>query len=159
MLFSSIGWAKNHQGIQLTAAGKVLEAQYKKKLDKLKADILAAFPEINKNQKEAYFKAIDAESKAKAKLEAANKNKGELSKAQTLVGHAKGKWIGGADKGIAKANDRLKKASNSAQRAAAQTELEKWQNNPEGTQRHPRRGSKTTPKGLDHNPEGRGTQA
>lgn len=129
MLFSSIGWAKNHQGIQLTAAGKVLQAQYKKKLYKLKTDILAAFPEINKSQKEAYFKAIEAESKAKAKLAAANKNKGELSKAQTLVGHAKGKWIGGADRGIATAKDMLKKASNSAQRSAAQKELEKWQKN------------------------------
>ena len=48
-----------------------------------------------------------------------------------MVDHAKGKWIGGAEKGIAQAEAALKKATTEAEREAAKKELAKWQANKE----------------------------
>ena len=45
--------------------------------------------------------------------------------------HAKGKWIGGAEKGIAEAEAALKKATTDAEREAAKKDLAKWQANKE----------------------------
>jgi hypothetical protein len=45
------------------------------------------------------------------------------------VDHAKGKWIGGAEKGIAAAEAALKKATTEAEREAARKDLAKWQAN------------------------------
>ena len=45
--------------------------------------------------------------------------------------HAKGKWIGGAEKGIAQAEAALKKAATDAEREAAKKDLAKWQANKE----------------------------
>ena len=45
--------------------------------------------------------------------------------------HAKGKWIGGAEKGIAQAEAALKKATTETEREAAKKELAKWQANKE----------------------------
>ena len=54
-----------------------------------------------------------------------------MAQAKGLVAHAKGKWIGGADKGIAAAKAKLKKPSTDAERKAAEEELAKWEKNQE----------------------------
>ena len=51
----------------------------------------------------------------------------KIEGAKALVGHAKGKWLGGAEQGIAAAAAALKKATTDAEREAAQKELAKWQ--------------------------------
>ena len=116
---------------ELTEAGKALEAQYEKTLSSLKKSIIAALPKISKAQENAYQKALADEEAAKRRLMAANKKKGMVKQAQGLIGHAKGKWIGGANKGIANAQKMLKAAKNDAERQSAQKELAKWQKNKE----------------------------
>jgi hypothetical protein len=54
---------------------------------------------------------------------------GKVQTAKALVEHAKGKWIGGADKEIAKAQAALKAAVTEEQRVAATKEIAKWQAN------------------------------
>ncbi|WP_346189076.1 hypothetical protein [Rubritalea halochordaticola] len=51
------------------------------------------------------------------------------TKAAGLVEHAKGKWIGGAKKGIAQAQAQLEKAGSDEQRQTAEAELAKWRLN------------------------------
>ena len=116
---------------QLNDSGKKFEAEYLKEMQALKAAVIQSLPAINEAQKTAYTNAIKSEKDAKAKLDSAQQNLGKVKQAEGLVGHARGKWIGGADKGIAKANEMLKKAKTDAQRDAAQKELVKWQKNRE----------------------------
>lgn len=52
-------------------------------------------------------------------------------RAKALVAHAKGKWIGGAEKGIAEAKEQLKNADGAAARKAAKEALAKWEKNKE----------------------------
>ena len=47
------------------------------------------------------------------------------------MAHAKGKWIGGADKGIAAAKEQLKHATTDTERQMAENELAKWTKNRE----------------------------
>ena len=54
-----------------------------------------------------------------------------MNTGKALVEHAKGKWIGGAEKGIAQAEAALKKATTDAERDAAKKDLAKWQANKE----------------------------
>lgn len=109
--------------------GKQLEARYARQLEALKAELNEAVPSVDKARKAAYLKAHQAESAAEAKLKAAHKALGEVTTAKALVNHAKGKWIGGADKGIGKAKESLRKATTRAEREAARMELVKWQDN------------------------------
>lgn len=122
---------KGKQPVQvtLTPAGEKLKAEYTNQLNALKAQIEAAMPNINELKVTAYQKALEAEKSTKAALAAAQKNMGEIKKGQGLVGHAKGKWIGGANKGIAQTKEKLKKAKTQAERDALQKELVKWQKN------------------------------
>jgi hypothetical protein len=113
----------------LTEAGQALEARYSEQLKALKAEISKALPAVDEQKKAAYLEAREAEKAAKAARDAAHKNLGKLNTAKALVGHAKGKWIGGAERGIAKAKEMLKKATTDAEREAAQKELAKWQQN------------------------------
>jgi hypothetical protein len=115
--------------IPLSKSGKMIEANYNNQLKTLKAEITAALPKINAEKKSSYIKALNSEKSAKLKLESSKKNLGQVKAAEALVGHAKGKWIGGADKGIAKAKDKLKKAKNATDRKEAEKELAKWQKN------------------------------
>ena len=117
--------------LPLTAAGRKLETRYAGQLEALKAEISKALPAVNEKAKTAYLKARETEKAAKAGLDAAKKNRGKVATAQALVGHAKGKWIGGAEKGIAGAQAKLKAATTDAERKAAQGELAKWQKNKE----------------------------
>lgn len=113
----------------LSAAGQKLEADYAGQLASLKAEITKALPSVDQATQAAYLAARQAEVEAKAKLAAAQTRLGELATAQALVGHAKGKWIGGADKGIAEAKAKLAKATTDAERKAAEADLVKWQQN------------------------------
>ncbi|MCF7955244.1 MAG: hypothetical protein K9M75_05535 [Phycisphaerae bacterium] len=113
----------------LTQVGEKLLAAYSDQLNSLKAEIVKALPKIDEQKNSAYLKALEAEKAAEAALKAAQDNMGQILKGQGLVAHAKGKWIGGADKGIANTKAILKKAKTPAERDAAQKELAKWQKN------------------------------
>jgi len=115
--------------VALTEAGQKLETEYAGKLASLKTAITAAVPTINPADKAAYEEARKQELEAKAKLEEAQKNMGQVGGCQALVGHATGKWIGGAQKGIAEAKAKLEKAGTDAEREAAKTELARWEKN------------------------------
>lgn len=106
-----------------------LEARYQKQLDGLRAEIERAAPKVRSKQKQAFVKARADEEQAVAALAAAKQELGKVGTARALVGHAKGKWIGGADRGIAQAQAALEKAKTGAERKKAQAELEKWQQN------------------------------
>ncbi len=113
----------------LTAAGQKLEAQYAAQLKALRADIEQALPKIDERQMVAIQKARDAVRKSEAEANAAQQSVGKIQTAKALVDHAKGKWIGGAEKGIAQAEAALKKATTETEREAATKELAKWQAN------------------------------
>jgi hypothetical protein len=113
----------------LSAAGEKLEADYTARLNALRAELTKALPPVDEAKQAAYLAAEKAVATAKADLAAAQQRLGELAAAQGLVGHAKGKWIGGADKGIAEAKAKLAKATTDADRKAAEADLAKWQQN------------------------------
>jgi len=115
----------------LTGAGQRLQKRYAAMLTKLQADISKAVPAVTEQKKSAYLKARLAEKTAEAEVKAAQQRLGKIATAKALVGHAKGKWIGGADKGIAEAQANLKKATTEAERNAAQNKLVKWRKNRE----------------------------
>jgi len=123
--------AKKAPETPLNATGEKLEAQYAEQLKTLKATITKILPAVDERKKAALLEARAAEDAAAAAVEAAQKEMGKIAGAKGLVGHAKGKWIGGADKGIAAAQAKLKKASTPAEREAAQKELVHWQKNRE----------------------------
>ncbi len=117
--------------IQLTEVGENLEAQYSDQLKLMQSEIVKAVPALNKSKIAAYQKSRQAEIDAKLALEAAMKKQGELAKAEALVNHAKGKWIGGADKGIETAQKKIKAAKTDEERETAEKELANWQKNRE----------------------------
>jgi hypothetical protein len=115
--------------VTLTEVGQKLETEYAGKLASLKSAITAALPKINPGDLAAYEAARENELQAKAKLEEARKNMGAVAGGQALVAHAKGKWIGGAQKGIAESKAKLEKAATDAEREAAKKELAEWEKN------------------------------
>jgi hypothetical protein len=117
--------------IQLTAAGQKLEAQYAEQLKALKAEITGLLPVIDERKKAAFQAAREAVKKARADVNAAQQPLDKIKGAEALVGHAKGKWLGGAEKGIAEAEAALRKAITEAEREAAKKDLAKWQTDKE----------------------------
>jgi hypothetical protein len=117
--------------IQLTEAGQKLETQYAKQFKDLQAEIDAALPKIDEPQKAAVQKVRDVVKVAEKEANATQQSLNKTKEAKALVDHAKGKWIGGAEKGIAQAEAALKKAATEAEREAAKKELAKWQANKE----------------------------
>ncbi len=113
----------------LTEAGRRLQQRYADMLADLKAEIPKAVPTPDKPKRAAYLKAREAERAAGAAVKAAEEGLGRIATARALVQHAKGKWIGGADRGIAQAQAKLKAATTEAGREAARKELVKWQEN------------------------------
>ena len=113
----------------LTPTGEKLHAQYEAMLAALKAEIAKSLPNLSEENKKALQKARDAVKAAEAAADAAQKAADKIQQAKALVDHAKGKWIGGAEKGIAQAEAALKKATTEAEREAARKELAKWQAN------------------------------
>ena len=119
------------QAPPLTAAGQKLEDQYTATLNGLAAEITRALPPVDERKKAVVEQARQAVEKAKAEMEAAQAGMGKIESGIALVKHAKDKWIGGAEKGIAQAQTALKKASTDAEREAANKELAKWETNKE----------------------------
>lgn len=113
----------------LTPFGQRLQARYLAELTDLRAEIKRTLPSVDEQSKSAYLQAREAERAAEARVKAAEQNLAEIATARALVSHAKGKWIGDADKGIAAAQAKLKKATTEAERDAAQKELAHWQEN------------------------------
>ncbi|MDA1264905.1 MAG: hypothetical protein O2816_07500 [Planctomycetota bacterium] len=105
------------------------EARYAGQLEELRAELTEAVPTLKERKQADYLEAHGAEKAAKADIVAAQQRLGEVQTAAALVAHAKGKWIGGADRGIAQANAQLEAATTSAEREAAQAELVKWEQN------------------------------
>jgi len=112
--------------IPLTGAGQELFDRYSSILTELKAEICEALPAVDARKKEALMKARATEIQAEEALATARQNLAKIKKAKGLVAHAKGKWIGGADKGIAAAKEQLKHATTDAERQTAENELAKW---------------------------------
>jgi hypothetical protein len=115
----------------LTEAGQALEAGYAARIHTLKTEIKQALPVIDQQKRAAYFEARMAEKSAEAAFKAMQDQLGKVGGAQALVDHAKGKWIGGAETGIAAAEAALKKATTEAEREAAQRDLANCQKNKE----------------------------
>lgn len=119
------------QPAPLTEAGQKLEAQYSSTLASLKAELAKALPGVAAQKKTALDKA--SEDTKKAEVEAAEMQAalGKVNGGKALIEHAKGKWIGGAEKAIAAAQTALKAATTAAEREAVQKDLAKWQANKE----------------------------
>jgi hypothetical protein len=121
-----LGASPKPQEAPLSQPGVKLEARYLAELKALRAEIERVFPKIDDRQLSAVKDARDALKKAEAAATAAQQAFGKVHTAKALVEHAKGKWLGGARKGIAAAEAALKKATTDAERAAANKDLAKW---------------------------------
>ena len=105
------------------------EAAYSAELEALKTEITRSLPRADERKSKALENAREEVLKAAAAADAASKDLGQIASGKGLVAHAKGKWIGGADKGIAAAKAALAKATNAAEKAAAEKDLAHWQQN------------------------------
>lgn len=103
------------------------QAQYPRQLKTLQAEIAKALPTLDKRGIDALTHAGKAVKAAEAEANAAQQGLGKIQEAKALVDHAKGKWIGSAEKGLAQAEAALKKATTGADRKAAQQEIDKCQ--------------------------------
>ncbi len=126
---SSVALPNKAPAVVLTAQGKQLEEKYTETLESLRASLTKRIPEVSTPKRTAFTAALKAEDGAVIALENAKKGMAEYNTANALVGHAKGKWIGGANKGIAEASAKLKQAKTAAEKEAAQKELAHWQQN------------------------------
>lgn len=113
----------------LSQAGGQLQAKYESELAALKAEITKAVPVPDERGRAALLQATETTKKAQAAFDAAQQDAGKVSAAKGLVEHAKGKWIGGAEKGIAAAEAALKAAKTEAEREKANKDLAHWQAN------------------------------
>ncbi len=123
--------AQQAQPPLLTEAGQRLEAGYAARIHTLKTEIEKALPLTDQHKAAAYIEARMALKSAEAAFKAAQDQLGKVGGAQALVDHAKGKWIGGAETGMAAAEAALKKATTEAEREAAQTDLANCRKNKE----------------------------
>lgn len=123
---TSSAWSQSSGQIQR------METLYEAQIKSLKKDLERALPTPTARQKSAYVKAREAENAANAQLKEAQARHSKYGKAQGLVQHAKGKWIGGAEKGIARAKEKLKNADSEQEREAANADLAKWEKNKQG---------------------------
>lgn len=121
----------NKPNAALTAAGENLEAKYAATLNEIQAEIKRVLPTVSAQKQTAFEKATADFKKAEAEAKTAQAALGQVGTARALIGHAKGKWIGGADNGIAAAKAALEKASNDAEREKAEKDLAHWQKNRE----------------------------
>ncbi|MFU8779807.1 MAG: hypothetical protein ACNA71_02125 [Kiritimatiellia bacterium] len=113
--------------VPLTETGEQLLVKYTEMLQALQAEVIEAVPALD----EALLADLRSADEAVQQAQAAEKSSSEplnaIRKAEGLVGHAKNKWIGGANKGIAQAEKDLKSAKTDAERKAAEEALAKWQ--------------------------------
>ncbi|MBN8456620.1 MAG: hypothetical protein J0M04_02060 [Verrucomicrobia bacterium] len=113
----------------LTPHGSQLAGRYESLLGSLRADIAKDLPALDPRKKTALDAAREALGKATADAKTAGEALAKIATAKALVDHAKGKWIGGAEKGIAEAEAALRKATTAAERESAEKDLAKWQAN------------------------------
>jgi hypothetical protein len=113
---------------ELNAAGQILAERYAGMLTELKAEISEAVPTVEEQKKSAYLKAREAETAAYAEVKAAQQLLDKAQTAEALVDHA-WEWIGGAEKNIAMAREKLEQATTETEYHAAQQELIRWQQN------------------------------
>ena len=111
----------------LTADGQRHLEKYTAQLAAAQAEVSKALPKIDEQKKAALQKAREALKATESQANSAQQSQGKIQTAKALVEHAKGKWLGGAAKGIAAAEAALKKATTEAQRDAAKKDLAKWQ--------------------------------
>lgn len=133
-LLLSIGSATakpKQAAVSLTPEGRKLENQYEATFKELQTEITRSLPSMNDRKKSALLSASATVRKATAEAEAAQKSLGAIGGGKALIDHAKGKWIGGAEKGIAVAEAALKNAKTDAERDAAKKDIAKWQANKE----------------------------
>lgn len=97
------------------------------RLRALRAEIQAALPVPDAARLEAIEQAAAGQRRCEAEAAAARDALGKLQSAKGLVDHARRKWIGGAEEGIAKAAEALRKATSDAEREAARQQLAHWQ--------------------------------
>jgi hypothetical protein len=127
---SGVAWgASGSASVTLTSHGQELQTQYERAMNTLRAELRKSVPTVDPQKKAAYMKARRAKTVAKVELASARSGFGAIQKAQGSVHHAKDKWIGGAEAGIARAQAMLKNATSDAERDAAHKELVKWQEN------------------------------
>lgn len=130
MMVAIAGSPAHAQEAELNATGKQLEASYSGQMKVLEADLKKSLSRFDAADKQAFLKAKEAETKARTDFESYNNGiKGGVKKAEGLVNHAKGKWIGGAKHAIQTAEKKLKAAKDDRQRKAAQQELDKAKQN------------------------------
>jgi len=115
----------------LSDAGNQLLAKYAAMLKALQAEVTKTLPSVDEQNKISFQKAREAVSKALADADAAQQPLNTIQTAKALVDHAKGKWIGGAEKEIAQAEATLKKAATESEREAAKKVLASCQANKE----------------------------
>jgi hypothetical protein len=126
-------WAaeKSPEAVALTETGRKLEEIYAERLAAVKTDVMKAVPVLSEQVKAVYLRARADEVAAENARDAAKQNLDNLDRAQGLVNHARVKWIGGAENGIAAAEAKLKAAETDAERKAAAEELAHWKKNKE----------------------------
>lgn len=130
LVSSPVSHAKpKSESLAMSAQGQSLEASYAGELKRLRSEIEKSLPRIDARLLDNFKKASEVLKGAEAAAEEAQKAYGKIGTAKALVEHAKGKWIGGAEKGIAKAQEALKNATTEAERQAAKADLAKWQKN------------------------------
>jgi hypothetical protein len=123
--------APQAETVALSDAGQKFEARYANAQKSLLADIEKSLPKFDARIMTDFKRAREAAKAAEKTALEAQQALGLLATAQALIGHAKGKWIGGAEKSIAAAEAALKIASTDAEREAANKEIAKWQANKE----------------------------
>ena len=111
----------------LTADGQRHLDKYTAQLAAAQAEVNKALPKIDEGKKAALQKAREALKAAESQANSTQQSEGKIKTAKALVEHAKGKWLGGAAKGIAAAEAALNKATTDAEREAAKKDLAKWQ--------------------------------
>lgn len=109
--------------------GKRLDSEFTSELKALKEEISRALPKVGGMAVTDLDTAKKALAEAEAKADAAQKEYGQIGGAKALIDHAKGKWIGGANKNIAAAQAALKAAKTPAEKAAAESQLAAAQQN------------------------------
>ena len=123
--------AQQRDKIPVTATGETLQARYAATLKTLQVEIGKSLPNVPEKKMADLVKAHEALKAAEAAANTAQSSQAKINTAKALVAHAKNKWIGGAEKGIAAAQAALKKATTEAERETAKKDLAKWQANKE----------------------------
>ena len=103
--------------------GKRLESTFRTELKSLKDEISRALPKVGGKGFSDLENAGKATAEAAAKADAAQKDYSQIGAAKGGIDHAKGKWIGGANKNIAAAQAALKNAKSPAEKEAAESQL------------------------------------